>query len=458
MENSPADFGIHSRRILTETGFIDGTILVKNGVISKLLNGKPEQPDYPVEYLNDLVVMPGLIDSHVHINDPGRSEWEGFETMTKAAIAGGITTLVDMPLNSSPVTTNVQAFADKLLASQGKLYCNCGFWGGIVPDNCENLKPLLESGVLGIKAFLTHSGIDDFPNVTLNDLKKGMETLRQFKLPILAHAELDEDHEGIAAFHQQPRDYMAYLRSRPKSWEDRAVELMISLCEEFQTPVHIVHLSAASSLDQIRKAKAKGLPLTVETCPQYLYFCAEEIPNGNTLFKCAPPIRERENNELLWEALKDGTIDFIVTDHSPATPDLKKIDSGNLKEAWGGIASIQFSLSVCWTAAKKRNMGLEELASLMSKNVAAFIGYGNQKGKIKEGYDADLTVWDPEEQFVVKAADIHYRHQISPYVGESLFGVVKQTYLSGKKVFENGKFVSSPAGKTLLHQGIPLTK
>lgn len=440
---------LHSTQVLIGFEFVEATLILKDGVVADIQIGKINITDYIIEDLGDLIVMPGLIDSHVHINEPGRSEWEGFETMTKAAIAGGITTLVDMPLNSSPVTISAKTFKDKLEATIGKLYCNCGFWGGIVPDNADKLEELINAGVLGIKAFLTHSGIDEFPNVTLEDLKKGLTTIAKYQIPLLAHAEIDEMHEGIHEFENKPTNYMAYLNSRPKAWEDKAVEMMIALCEEFKSPIHIVHLSSADSLPQIKAARNKGLPLTVETCPHYLYFFAEEIPNANTLFKCAPPIRERANNEKLWNALKDGTIDFIVTDHSPATPDLKKIESGNLKEAWGGIASIQFSLPVVWTAAKKRGFSIDEIAKLMSENVAKFIGFEKTKGQIKKGYDADIVVWDPEQTFTVKASDIHYRHKISPYVGEELKGVVKQTYVGGKKVFENGIFLSLPQGKIL---------
>lgn len=450
MKNLLPDFGLHSTRILTGSGFQDATLLIKDGIILEIVAGKINPSDFPIEDVGDFVIMPGIIDSHVHVNEPGRTEWEGFETITKAAIAGGITTLVDMPLNASPVTTSAKALQEKIRSTEGKLYCNCGFWGGIVPDNLDKLEELIQAGVLGIKTFLTHSGIDDFPNVTVSDLKTGMQIIAKYNVPLLAHAELDEMHPGISVFEKNPTNYQAYLDSRPKIWEDKAVELMIGLCEEYNCKVHIVHLSSASSIEQIKIAKDKGLPLTVETCPQYLYFCAEEIPDGNTLFKCAPPIRERENNEKLWEAIKDGTIDFIVTDHSPATPELKKVESGNLKEAWGGIASIQFSLPIIWTAAKKRGLNVNEIATLMSSAIAQFIGYGNTKGQIKKGYDADIVVWDPEQKFTVKKEDIQYRHKISPYIGEELFGVVKQTYVGGKKVYENGNFISLPQGKILL--------
>ena len=446
------DFAIYSKHILTPDGLQNATVLIKDGIIADIIPGKIDTVDFPVEDMSDLVVMPGLIDSHVHINEPGRTEWEGFETMTKAAIAGGITTLVDMPLNSSPVTISVKTFQDKLAATQGKLYCNCGFWGGIVPANADKLEELMDAGVLGIKAFLTHSGIDEFPNVTLDDLRKGMQLMAKYQIPLLAHAELDEMHAGITAFEKNPTSYMAYLNSRPKVWEDKAVEMMIALCEEFNSPVHIVHLSSADALPQIKAARAKGLPLTIETCPQYLYFWAEEIPDANTLFKCAPPIREKENNDKLWQALKNGTIDFIVTDHSPATPDLKKIDSGNLKEAWGGIASIQFSLPVVWTAARRRGFSIDEISALMSRHVAEFIGLEHSKGKIQKGYDADIVVWGPEQKFTVAASDIQYRHKISPYVGEELSGVIKQTYVNGKKVYENGNFISLPQGRIVLRK------
>ncbi|HXD94312.1 MAG TPA: allantoinase AllB, partial [Bacteroidia bacterium] len=310
MINHHPDFALHSTQVLIENKLQNATLLIKDGIIVDIIDGKPSTANFPIEDVGDLVVMPGLIDSHVHINEPGRTEWEGFETMTKAAIAGGITTLVDMPLNSSPVTISAKTFNDKLKAAEGKLYCNCGFWGGLVPANADKLDELIKAGVLGIKAFLTHSGIDEFPNVTLADLKKGMATIAKYQIPLLAHAELDVMHEGISTFHKNPTNYMAYLNSRPKVWEDNAVEMMIELCQEFNCPTHIVHLSSADSLAQIKLAREKGLPLTVETCPQYLYFCAEEIPNGNTLIKCAPPIRERANNEKLWQALKTNLIDF----------------------------------------------------------------------------------------------------------------------------------------------------
>lgn len=452
MSNHHPDFGIHSSRILTEAGFIRGTILIKDGVILKIVPGKIEAADYPIEDSGECVVMPGIIDSHVHVNEPGRTEWEGFETITRAAIAGGITTLVDMPLNASPVTTTAESLQLKINSAKDKIYCHCGFWGGLVPDNLSSLNDLCDSGILGVKAFLTHSGIDDFPHVNLAELKQGLTILKKHNLPLLAHAELDEFHEGIPAFEKNPTNYLAYLASRPKSWEDRAIAMLIDLCETIQTAVHIVHLSSSDSIEQIKIAKMKGLALTVETCPQYLFFCAEEIPNGDTRFKCAPPIREKENREKLWAALKDGTIDFIVTDHSPATPDLKEIESGNLQKAWGGISSIQFSLPVIWTSAQRRGFQIADVSRWMSSSVADFIGFKQSKGYLKEGYDADIVIWNPEEKFTVKTKDIHFRHRITPYEGQELLGVVKQTYVSGKKVFDHGTIGLPPSGSILLRQ------
>jgi allantoinase len=450
MKSDKADYALHSSRVLTEQGLGEYTVFVKEGLISKVLPGKVLEEGLTLHELGNLVLMPGLIDSHVHINEPGRTDWEGFDTMTKAALAGGITTLIDMPLNASPVTTTAENLHIKIQSSEGKRHCHLGFWGGLVPDNLHQLDELIHAGVLGIKAFMTHSGIDDFPNVSAEELRKGMAILAKYQIPLLAHAELDEPHAGLEFFKENPTSFMAFLKSRPKEWEDKAVDILIALCAEFKSPVHIVHLSSANRLPEIKAAREQGLPLTVETCPHYLFFCAEEVPDRNTLYKCTPPIREAQNNELLWKALKDGTLDFVVTDHSPAPPELKKTASGNLLEAWGGIASIQFSLPVMWTIARKRKFTLEQLSAWMSTHVAQFIGYGNSKGKIQAGYDADLVVWDPEEEFTVEASQILYRHQITPYLGQDLNGRIKQTYLKGKKVYDQGQFTALAQGELLL--------
>jgi allantoinase len=383
--------------------------------------------------------MPGVIDPHVHINEPGRTDWEGFDTATKSAIAGGITTLVDMPLNSSPVTTTATAFDEKVKATKGQLHTHCGFWGGVVPGNEKEIEALIEKGVLGFKAFLTHSGIDEFPNVTEEDLRKVMPIIAKHGLPLLVHCELSNETENRPS--TNARSYQNYLLSRPKKWEDDAIALMIRLCEEFNCRTHIVHLSSAGSIDQIVKAKQKGLPLTVETGQHYLFFNAEEIKDGQTQFKCAPPIREKVNNEKLWVALKKGIIDFVATDHSPAPPAMKEIQPGNFMKAWGGISSIQFALPVLWTAAMKHQCSLMDISKWLCEKPAVLAGQQNSKGKIAKGYDADIVVWDPDQSFTVTEDNIYHRHKLTPYLNEELYGVVEQTFLNGEKVFDKGKFM-----------------
>jgi len=423
---------IKSRNVVTGNEIKEAVVVIGNGIIRDILTEIPEGYSHEIIDVGDKAVLPGVIDPHVHINEPGRTEWEGFETATKAAITGGITTIVDMPLNAAPVTTTVEAFEEKLASATGKLHCNCGFWGGIVPGNEKEIEGLIQKGVLGFKAFLTHSGIDDFPNVTESDLRKVMPVIARCHHPLLVHCELSAD--GIKT--TDPRSYRQYLSSRPKEWEDNAISLMIRLCEAYNCRVHIVHLSSANSIKAIQKAK-KYLPLTVETAQHYLYFTAEEISDGHTEFKCAPPIRERQNNEALWVALKEGIIDFVATDHSPAPPHLKQIQSGDFTNAWGGIASLQFAFPVLWTAARKRGVTLPQVSTWLSENPARLTGQENRKGKIAIGYDADLMVVDTEKKFVVKEEDIQHKHKLTPYLHHELYGVVEQTFLKGVKVFDH---------------------
>lgn len=444
--NTPK-LAIHSKRALLPTGITDATILIENGKIVSVENGLSSDLNCEVVDVGDKVLMAGVIDPHVHINEPGRTDWEGFDTATKAAIAGGLTTLVEMPLNASPVTTTVKAFHQKISAANNKLHTNCGFWGGIIPGNQHEIEPLIKEGVLGFKAFLTHSGIDEFPNASEEDLRKAMPIIAKHGQPLLVHCELTTD---LAYPGNDPCSYQNYLSSRPKEWEDNAIALMIRLCEKYNCRVHIVHLSSANSIEQIRKAKEKGLPLTVETGQHYLFFNAENIEDGNTAFKCAPPIREEANNNLLWQALKDGIIDFVATDHSPAPPDFKQLQTGDFTKAWGGIASLQFALPVLWTAAKKHNCNLSSIAAWLCEKPAVLAGLQHSQGKIAKGFDADLIVWDAEKSFTVAEEMIHHRHKVSPYLNEKLFGVVEQTYLGGEKVYENGKFIQLNKGKVLL--------
>lgn len=441
------DFILHSNRTIVEGEMKNASIFVKSGKIESIEEGLVAYSGIPIIDTADKVLMPGVTDPHVHINEPGRTEWEGFDTATKAAIAGGITTLVDMPLNSSPVTTTVKAFEEKLLAAQNKLHTNIGFWGGIIPGNDSEVEGLIAKGVLGFKAFLTHSGIDEYPNVTEEDLRKVMPIIARHHLPLLVHCELTDNQIPVT---QNPQSYQEYLASRPPRWEDNAIALIIRLCEEFNCRVHIVHLSSATSIQQIAEAKAKGLPLTVETAQHYLYFDAEDIPDGNAAFKCAPPIREKANNDLLWQALKDGIIDFVATDHSPAPPDIKELASGDFTTAWGGISSIQFALPILWTAAKQRGCSLLEVSKWLCTNPTLLAGTEKHKGKIAKGYDADFIVFDDLQSFVVSDDIVNHRHKVTPYNGETLVGVVEQTYLAGNKVYDQRMFVLNQ-GKIILH-------
>lgn len=442
------DFALHSQRVLTTSGLQEACIIVSKGIITEVIMGPAPRLACPLYELGEQVIMPGLIDPHVHINEPGRTDWEGFATATRAAAAGGITTLIDMPLNSSPVTTTVAALKAKRAAAQRQLHVNCGFWGGVVPDNADQLQPLIDAGVRGIKAFLTHSGIDDFPNVTEADLHKALPVIAESGLPLLVHCELDRPHPAQADLATKPTSYQAYLASRPCSWENEAITMMIRLCREYKFRLHVVHLSSAEAIGMLKDARAEGLPITVETCPQYLYFNAEDIPDAQTIYKCAPPIRERANNEQLWQALQEGLIDFLATDHSPAPPEIKGLDTGDLSTAWGGIAGLQFLLPAIWTRARERGVSVGQLSEWLSGRAADFVGM-SKKGKLAPGYDADLVIWEPESSFVVKGADIQHRHKISPYVGEELYGKVKQTYVGGRCVWRDGDFVELGVGEML---------
>jgi allantoinase len=428
---------IKSKKVLINGELIPASIFIDKGKISAIKNYDEDAEDF-----GELIIMPGIVDTHVHINEPGRTEWEGFETATKSAAAGGITTLVDMPLNSSPVTTSKKNFDIKLEAAKGKLWVDCGFYGGAVSDNINELKELCGSGVLGIKSFMIDSGLDEFKFVSESDLRNALNVMKDFDLPLLVHAEVLTDSEkGIA------NTFSDFVKYRPHEMEDEAIKILINLCKEFNTHIHIVHLSSADSLAQIRKAKSEGLNLTVETCPHYLYFNAEDIPQDDARFKCTPPIRSKENNEKLWEALEDGTIDMIASDHSPCTHDLKaKIFS----DAWGGIASLQVSLPAVWTKAKKKGIGIDKVSKWMSSNTAKLVGLDKYIGTIEEGKYADFTIFNPEESFIVEPDSLYHKNKISAYHHEELFGKVYTVFLNGEKIFNEGKFSTVPKGKIIL--------
>lgn len=440
---------IYSQQVFTKGVIKEASIVITNGIISDVLEGKHQRDNFEFVDYGNLVIFPGIIDAHIHINEPGRTEWEGFDTATKAAAAGGITTLVDMPLNSTPVTIDKKSFEIKADASQDQRHVHCGLYGGLVPANTDDIAELLDTGILGLKAFLTHSGLDDFPNVNESQLKKALRQLKGTGIPLLAHCEIDVQHAGIVEFEKNPFSYQHFLASRPSSWENEAVRLMINLCREFQTPVHIVHLSSAEVLPDILRAKEDGLPLTVETCPHYLFFNADDIPDSDTRYKCTPPIRSKSNNEKLWQALESGLIDFIASDHSPAPPGIKKIDSGNLWQAWGGIIGGQCLLSASWTKAKGRGINLEQLASWLCENPASFIGFHSTKGKIEKAYDADLVIWDPTQSVQLEEGDLYHKHTASPYVGNKLFGKIHATYCKGNRVYYDGEFDQMRTGELL---------
>lgn len=437
---------LYSSRCWLNGKFQPATIFLSKGKITEVASGKATKSSL-IDY-GDAILMPGVIDPHVHINEPGRTDWEGFETATRAAAFGGITTLIDMPLNASPVTTTGAAFAQKRAAAAGKLQVNCGFWGGVVDGNQTHIRELIDAGCLGFKAFLSHSGIDEFPNASREDLEAVMPLIAEAGLPLLVHCELEGDAQSNAALLANPTHYAAWLASRPDSWEVAAIEMMIDLCQKHRCKTHIVHLATAQALPMIIAAKDAGLPLTVETCPHYLFWTAEGIHDGDTRYKCAPPIRSAANRNQLIAAIQQGLIDFLGSDHSPAPPAIKELESGNLAKAWGGIAGLQFLLPASWTSLKN-HISLEQFIPLMTENPAKFTGLQDRKGKIAQGYDADLVIWNPESDFEVLESAIQHRHKTSPYIGEHLSGAVQATWVQGQLSYDQNQISSFLPGNLL---------
>jgi allantoinase len=399
------------------------------------------------------VILPGLVDTHVHVNEPGRTQWEGFETATRAAAAGGVTTIVDMPLNSVPATTSVEGLHAKRRAAEGRCYVDVGFWGGVVPGNVDQIEPLARVGAMGFKCFLSPSGVDEFPNVTADDLRLALPVLARLNLPLLVHAELPallRDPLAIADHGPaDPRRYQTWLHSRPPDSECAAIALLIDLAQRYGAQVHIVHVATSAALPALAAARGTGAHVTAETCPHYLTFAAEDIPDGATAFKCAPPIRERVEREGLWKGLASGDLDFVASDHSPCPPDLKQLESGDFIRAWGGIASLQLGLAALWTGMADRGLDINRLAEWLSARPAALAGLAPVKGRIAEGADADLVVWDPESEALVDARALYHRHPLTPYDGARLRGEVRMTLLRGEIVFEPGRQFG-PAGGRLL--------
>jgi allantoinase len=480
---------VRSQRVVLPEGERAAALHIRNGVIERIVEYASEDPTgAKVFNVPDLVISPGLVDTHVHINEPGRSDWEGFDTATRAAAAGGITTLIDMPLNSVPATTTASALQAKVEAARAQCHVDVGFWGGVVPGNAGDLDALIDAGVRGFKCFLVPSGVPEFPAVTEDDLRLALPILARRGVPLLVHAELNPESDPHAGLREPQaalssakgaiRDpqYATYLATRPASMELNAIRLMIRLAEEFKARVHIVHVSSAEGVEAIAGAKAAWAPITAETCPHYLTFTADEIPDGATEFKCAPPIRDASHREALWHGLASGALDLIATDHSPSPPALKT--PGDFIGAWGGIASLELSLAAAWTrlrgyaasAAQDRESGsaasagqarerdaaevaqagaLGDLARWMSAAPASLAGLGERKGRIAEGFDADLVVWDPDVEFVVDPARLQQRHKLTPYAGRSLFGTVLTTFVRGERVWDRNRLARAYGGRIL---------
>ena len=433
---------LRSRTIVTPDGVLDGAVAIRGEHIVALFSA--DEIPGGAEDVGDAALLPGLVDSHAHLNEPGRTDWEGFDTATRAAAAGGVTTIVDMPLNCIPVTTSLAALREKRLAVADHAHIDYAFWGGVVPGNTHELQPMIDEGIAGFKAFLCHSGIDDFPAATEKELVAALPILARAGRPLLVHAELES---GPPSSTDPARDYATFLASRPARWEVDAVKLCIELCARFRGPVHIVHLSAADALAEAERAQAAGLPFSLETCPHYLTLEAETISDGHTEFKCAPPIREHENRERLWEALRRGAITLVVSDHSPCTPQLKRPDTGDFMGAWGGIASLQLSLPLIWTEAQARGFQLSDLVRWMSAAPAKLAGVSDRKGAIAVGHDADLLVFDPHARYVVRPELLHFKHKLTPYLGHTLRGSISETILRGVTIYDGAGFPALARGR-----------
>lgn len=435
---------LRSTRVVTPEGTRPASVAVAGGIVTAVLAlDAPVPADARLEDLGDDVLLPGLVDTHVHVNDPGRTEWEGFWTATRAAAAGGVTTLVDMPLNSLPPTTTVDHLRVKRETAAGKAHVDVGFWGGALPDNGADLRPLHEAGVFGFKAFLSPSGVDEFPHLDEEGLARALREIASFDGLLIVHAE-DPGRLADAPQRGGPR-YADFLASRPRGAEDTAVARLLEQARRFDARVHVLHLSSADALPLLAEAKADGVRVTAETCPHYLTLTAEEVPDGASAFKCCPPIREAANQDLLWQALADGTLDCVVTDHSPSTADLKTDDFAT---AWGGISGLQLSLPAVWTEARRRGHTLEDVVRWMSTRTARLAGLDTRKGAVAPGHDADFAVLAPDAAFTVDPAALQHRNPVTAYAGRTLRGVVRSTWLRGERVYHNREF-TAPRGRLL---------
>ncbi len=443
------DLVVRSRRTVLPEGTRPAAVAVSGPAIAAIADyAEPLEGTSDVD-LGDLALLPGLVDTHVHVNEPGRTEWEGFATATRAAAAGGVTTICDMPLNSLPPTVSVAALADKRAAAAGKCWVDVAFWGGALPGNADALRPLHQAGVTGFKCFLIDSGVPEFPPLEAADLRSVLGSLAAMDALLIVHAEDPAEVKPMES--PSGRDYGSFLASRPPVAERRAIEKVIGAAAATGARAHIVHLSAAECVAMIAGAKGAGIRLTAETCPHYLYFAAEQVPDGATEFKCCPPIRDAANREALWRGLEAGVIDCVVSDHSPCPPELKA--PGDFGAAWGGIASLQLGLSAVWTMARRRGRTLDEVVQWMATAPARLAGL-SAKGSLAVRCDADLVAFDPDETYVVEAARLLHRHPVTPYAGRTLTGRVRQTWLRGRALLDPGSGApdGEPVGQ-LLNRG-----
>lgn len=441
------DLVIHGQRILTPEGIRPGCVHVRLGKIVAVTALDVVPPTSLFVKAGDNLVMPGIIDTHVHINEPGRTDWEGFVTATRAAAAGGVTTLFDMPLNSIPATTTLAALLGKRAAAQGRAMVNVGFIGGVVPGNVEELPALRDAGVTLFKCYLSPSGVDEFPPVTEADLRIAMPVLASRDATLLVHAELPEYLGASVA--GDPRHYATYLASRPDDAEAEAVALMIRLAAEFGTRVHIAHVSSAATIPLLRAARSRGVRITAETCPHYLSFSAEQIADGETQFKSTPPIRDAATRDALWHALLAGEIDSIASDHSPCPPAMRDMERGDFFAARGGIPSLRLTLPAIWHEAKARGATLENVAQWMCAAPAELAGLGHRKGRLAAGYDADIIIWDTEAQVSVDDMTLYNKHPLTPYFGRTLSGEVRSTYVGGMEVYRDGVMGTGASGRLI---------